>query len=886
MKKILVIDSNSWMHRAFHAIQFDLTAPDGRPTGAVFGYFNILGSTLAKIKPDAVIAAFDMGVPAFRTEALQQYKIHRPPTDPELKAQFPMVEALLKSMSIPVIKIQDYEGDDILGTVSRLAAEQGMFTYVASGDRDTYQLVDEHTSVVAHGSRGSEVRIMTPEAVEERYGVSPEQVIDYLGLKGDTSDNIPGLPGVGEKTAAKLLQEYGSLEEIYEAAKRGEVKGKLGEKIVDGIQLAEDSRKVATIDRFVPLEIDLEQVRFGEWDMHVMAKAFDELKMRNSFVKMNELARRTDTPAPAAVETPEAPKADTLSHEEACAYEDSLLGACNNVGLEISQGQATLFDSGITLALAERDDVKILEGDEAINALAALVKDRAFACSDIKESLRPIYPADTSLEAPIDLDAMDPKQAFDLSIAGYVLTPHLSDFSLDALVSSYLASEAGDIDLKNAEGRESEILSNRAQAIRRLSAVLSDTLQKEDLLSVFRDIEMPLAYVLLKMERAGIALDASVLHEINEELSSEIEQLTASIYAHAGHEFNIDSPKQLSVVLFEELGLKSGKKTKSGFSTDASVLEGLALEHAIAADILKYREYAKLRSTYLEALPKAVKGDGKIHTTFRQTVAATGRLASNNPNLQNIPIRTELGRRVREAFVPSEESWKLISYDYSQIELRILAHLSGDEGLIEAFNSGEDFHAATAARLFGLTPDMVDSGFRSRAKAVNFGIIYGQGARALSIQLGIPFDEAKAIIDRYYESFPRVRSFLDETVAFAKEHGYVKTAFGRIRHIPELKSKVFHLRAFGERTAMNMPMQGTAADLIKIAMINIDRRLKDEGFSARMLLQVHDELVFEAPVHEIERLNQMVIETMSSAGEFKVALNVSAAVGNNWAEAK
>lgn len=886
-KTLLVIDSNSWMHRAFHAIQFDLTAPDGRPTGAVFGYFNILSSTLAKIKPDAVIAAFDAGIPQFRFDALEQYKIQRPPTDPELKQQFPMVEELLRAMSVPVIKIEGYEGDDILGTIARLAAEQGMHTYVASGDKDTYQLVDENTWVVAHGYKSSEVKIMTPEAVEERYGIPPEQVIDYLGLKGDPSDNIPGIPGVGEKTASKLLNEYGSFEEIVAAANRGDIKGKLGERIVNDTKLAEDSRVVATIDRYVPLEIDLEAIKFGSWDKEVMAAAFDELKMKNSFIKLVEFVEGKPSlkVSPAQIDPTEVkPTAPTSFDFDACAYEDALVGECENIGVEVTAGQATLFDSGLHLALADSKTKNTYSGDEALNSLEKVVRNRSFACLDVRSVLSPLYEADTSVEARVDIDEFDSSRVFDVAIAGYVLSPHSPKFELEQLVSQYLESDSGIIDLKVSD--DAETLTNRAEAIRKLSAVLQDRLEKEDLLSVFREIEMPLSFVLLKMERQGIALDQSVLERMNEELSGEIDDLRASIIKHAGHDFNVDSPKQLAVVLFEELGLKAGKKTKSGYSTDASVLEGLAPEHAIAADILKYREYTKLRSTYLEALPRAVKGDGRIHTTFRQTVAATGRLASNNPNLQNIPIRTDLGRQVRQAFVPSQPGWKLISADYSQIELRVLAHLSGDEGLIEAFKSGQDFHAATAARIFGVEPGLVDSGLRSRAKAVNFGIIYGQGAHALSIQLGIPFDEARAIIKRYYMTFPRVRTFLDETIEFAKEHGYVKTAFGRIRHIPELSSKQHNIRAFGERTAMNMPMQGSAADLIKIAMIDVDKRLREENFASKMLLQVHDELVFEAPPHEVDRLSKMVEEAMSGVADFKVPLDVSLAIGDNWADAK
>lgn len=875
-RTVLIIDGNSWLHRAFHAISTPLTAPDGRPTNAVFGFLSILVKTLHEIKPDAVVAAFDAGRPAFRTEALEQYKMQRPPTDPSLKAQFPLIEGVLESMNIPVVKMKGWEGDDILGTLSREGEEQGYRVYLASGDRDIFQLITEKTSVVNSKKGVNDIVVMTPKAVEERYGVTPAQVPDFLGLKGDTSDNIPGVVGVGEKTAAKLLNEYGSLEAVLEAAQAGLVKGKVGQNLIEHAEDARTSCVVATIARDVPVELKLDDITFGSWNIKRMTEAFMELRLRNPLAKLIECSSETGC-LDAAIDEQTLDEVLTPEIRKASPFR----------GLVLVQKVQNLFDSAVYAALAQKgaeteEGMLTAEDDEAYELVARSLENEYVAVEDLKALDAIMYPPDSAEPARLDREKLESARIFDVSLAAYLLESNRKDYSLEALSSDYLSvpyqEDENDDDFTRAR--------KRAVRLTEVAAVLFDALKKENCLEVFDAIEMPLALVLADVEREGVAINATYLAELSAQGRAVLDGLQQEIYDLAGKEFNIDSPRQLGEILFVDLGLPGGKKNKTGYSTNAAVLEKLRTAHPIIEKIMQYREYNKLQSTYIDALPRLRGGDGRIHTTFNQTVAATGRLSSSNPNLQNIPVRTELGRQIREAFIPSHEGWSLLSVDYSQIELRVLAHLSQDKGLIEAFTSGADFHTATAARVFGVDPADVDSSLRSRAKAVNFGIVYGQGAHGLGESLGISRAEAKEIIDRYYAAYPRVKEYLNETVEFAKEHGWVETAFHRKRHIPELKSAAFNLRAFGERTAMNHPMQGTAADLIKLAMIAVAQRLKIDAFEARMLLQVHDELVFEVPQHEVESLSIMVSEVMGSVASFDVPLEVSVAFGPTWADAK
>ncbi len=888
---IAVIDGNSLIHRAFHALPESMTAPDGRPTNAAFGFVSMLVKMVQDLRPSGVIVAFDRGKPAFRTEALKQYKVHRPPTAESLKAQFPTVKQLLEALDVPIVEVDGWEGDDILGTLARRGEQAGLDVLLVTGDRDAFQLVTDHVKVVTTRKGITDIVIMGPEDVVERYGVTPVQVPDYLGLKGDTSDNIPGVPGVGEKTAAKLLQEHGTLEAVLEAARDGRIAGKVGQNLAEHEGAALASRTVATIACDVPVELDLSTVRFGGFDAGRIAHAFSELR----FTSLLERVLALRGPAWGAQETGDEPGVDAMRDATVAGLPQALLtgdaararvrgwidaGETSWLGIAFGETGDTLFCDTRDVAVAGPDATALFGEPDAPAVLSELFGSGRVASADAKALLQELCPPDES--APCDARALDIDAAriFDVGIAAYLLESNRSSYDVAGLSADYLGrplTEATD-DLPAAV--------SLARAVSDTAAELERRLDSDGSGAVFRDIEMALVPVLARMERAGVGIDTRVLEALAAQTRAGIDGLRTQIYEIAGCEFTIDSPKQLAEVLFEKLGLPPQKRTKTGYSTDASVLATLAPLHPIAEKVVSYRELTKLTSTYLDALPKMLGGDGRLHTSFNQTVAATGRLSSSNPNLQNIPVRTDLGRRIRSAFVPARSGDVIVSADYSQIELRILAHLSGDPGLIEAFTSGADFHAATAARVFGVDVADVEPGMRAKAKAVNFGIIYGQTAHGLAETLRIPNAEAQAMIDRYYAAYPQVRAFLDETIAAAHRDGFAVTMFGRKRRIPELRSSTYNLRSFGERTAMNHPMQGSAADIMKLAMIEVDRRLRADSYLSRMVLQVHDELVFEAPPGEVGRLSAMVSEAMGGVYDMSVPLDVSVASGPNWAEAK
>ncbi len=885
-RTIAAIDGNSLLHRAFHALPPTMTSPDGRPTNAAFGFVSMLAKLVQELHPDGVVVAFDRGKPAFRTEALACYKIQRPPTADELKVQFPMVKQLLEAMGVPMIEVDGWEGDDVLGTIARLAEEGGMHALLVTGDRDALQLVSDTVHVVSTRKGITDIVVYDPPAVLERYGVTPEQIPDYLGLKGDTSDNIPGVPGVGEKTAAKLIAEYGTLEAVLEAAPG--IKGKLGENLRAHAQDAEVSRTVATIRRDVPVDIDLETVRWGGFDASKVATAFGELR----FTSLLDRVLATDAAAGGAADATLDAAADTVAPggtagwtlvEGAAASERIAVWARADawLGVALDDGTAeSLFAVRRDLAVAHAGEVALVGGDGAAAAFDALLGEGRVAAADVKTLLRELCPPVAAARCDTSFDAADPARLFDCAVAAYLLESNRSDYGVAPLAADYLGRPLAE----PTEERSRAAI--EAHAVAELAPVLAERLAEDGSTEVFERIEMSLVPVLARMERAGVGVDTDVLASLAAETETRIAQMRERIFAEAGVEFNIDSPKQLGEVLFEKMDIPPAKRTKTGYSTDASVLRGLAASYPIAQMLMDYRELTKLTSTYLLALPRLLGEDGRLHTTFNQTVAATGRLSSSSPNLQNIPVRTELGRRIRAAFVPAEPGHLMVAADYSQIELRILAHLSGDEGLIEAFTSGEDFHAATAARVFGVSVEDVAPGERARAKAVNFGIVYGQSAHGLADSLKIGRAEAQEMIDRYYAAYPRVRAYLDEAVADAHRTGSSATMFGRKRRIPELKSSNYNLRSFGERTAMNHPMQGTAADIMKLAMIEVDRRLRAEGLSARMVLQVHDELVFESPAEEVAPLSAMAREAMSGVAELAVPLEVDVSSGPDWASAK
>ena len=877
-----------------------MTAPDGRPTNAAFGFMSMLVKLVADLKPDGVVVAFDRGKPAFRTEALAQYKVHRPPTADELRVQFPMVKVLLAAIDVPIVEVDGWEGDDILGTLAKRGHEAGLRVLLVTGDRDAFQLVGDGASVVTTKKGITDIVVYGPAEVLERYGITAAQVPDYLGLKGDPSDNIPGVPGVGEKTAAKLLQQYGTLEEVIAHAE--EIPGKLGENLRDHVGEALASRTVATISCDVPIDLDIATVEFGAFDPHAVAVALAELRFTSMLDRVLALRRTAGVSgegavsgaaaaAPtsggeAAAESAESPAGDApvvIANAAALPLVSAWVAAGDAwLGVVVDDGAGdSLFGEAREVAVASPSgEVALAVGSEADAVLGALWAGGRLAAADAKALLQEACPADEALSCDDAAIAVDPDRLFDIAVAAYLLESNRSSYELSALAADYLGSP-----LRDASGDlKASVI--RALATARLTPVLEARLVDDGSLPVLRDIEMPLVPVLARMERMGVGIDCEVLAGLSAEATGNIESLRAEIYELAGYEFTVDSPKQLSEVLFDKLGLPPQKRTKTGFSTDASVLAALAPVHPIAEKIVAYRELTKLKSTYLDALPRMLGGDGRLHTSFNQTVAATGRLSSSNPNLQNIPVRTEYGRRIRAAFVPAEPGDVMLSTDYSQIELRVLAHLSGDEGLIEAFTSGMDFHQATAARVFGVELDAVEPGMRARAKAVNFGIVYGQSAHGLAETLKITRAEAQGMIDRYYAAYPGVRAYLDETVASAHQNGFAVTLFGRKRRIPELASSNHNLRSFGERTAMNHPMQGTAADIMKLAMIEVDRLLRAERYRSRMVLQVHDELVFECPVDEISKLSEMVSAAMSGVVQLAVPLDVSVAYGPDWASAK
>jgi DNA polymerase-1 len=882
-RTIAAIDGNSLLHRAFHALPPTMTAPDGRPTNAAFGFVSMLVKLVQELHPDGVVVAFDRGKPAFRTEALACYKIHRPPTASELKVQFPIIKELLEALGIPILEVDGWEGDDILGTIARLSEEAGVRALLVTGDRDALQLVTDTVHVVSTRKGITDIVVYDPPAVFERYGVTPAQVTDYLGLKGDTSDNIPGVPGVGEKTAAKLIAEHGSLDAVLEAAPA--IKGKLGENLTAHAEDARVSRTVATIRTDVPIDVDLTSVTWGGFDSERVAEAFGALR----FTSLLDRVLATDSlEAPAgagggAGALVEASAASWTVLEDAAALDRLAVWApCGEwLGVALDDGTGeSLFAVRRDLAVACGEQVAVVGGEQSTRAFSTLLADARIAAGDTKALLHELCPPVSDGRCDLTFDAADPARLFDCALAAYLLESNRSAYTLDALAADYLGAPLPE----PTEDRGRAALEARAAAA--LAPVLETRLAEDASTGCFERIEMPLVPVLARMERVGVGVDTGVLAGLAEETRGRLAELRERVFAEADTEFNIDSPKQLGEVLFDKMGLPRSKRTKTGYSTDASVLSALAPDFPIAQLIMDYRELAKLTSTYIEALPRLIAEDGRLHTTFNQTVAATGRLSSSNPNLQNIPVRTEFGRRIRAAFVPAEPGHLMVGADYSQIELRILAHLSGDEGLIEAFTSGEDFHAATAARVFSVPVGEVDTGQRSRAKAVNFGIVYGQSAHGLADSLRIGRAEAQEMIDRYYAAYPRVRAFLDETVAEAHRTGVAVTMFGRKRRIPELKSSNYNLRSFGERTAMNHPMQGSAADIMKLAMIEVDRRLREEAFASRLVLQVHDELVFEAPPAEVERLSTLAREAMSGVTDLSVPLLVDVSSGPNWAAAK
>ncbi len=906
-----VIDGNSLMHRAFHAVPPTMNAPDGRPTNAIFGFLNMFLKMIDAFNPDGVVVAFDKGKPRVRMEMLPQYKAQRPPMDPDLHAQFPMIKELLTALNVPILQSEGWEGDDILGTMARLGEQAGCDMLLVTGDRDMYQLVTEHVNVVSTRKGLSDVAIMTPESVDDLYhGITPALVPDFYGLKGDTSDNIPGVPGIGPKKASALIAQYGSLDEVI--AHADEVKGKMGENLRAHIDDALLSRKVATIRTDAPVELDFEATSFPAYSADEVSAALGTLgitAMQNRFLaliggeggaaavssmfEMPTIERTAagDAEALAAVAS-EVSRAIEAGEWVAAVVDDdkeegALFGLTRTLWLATSKGLFAL-EEGDGASTAVVDGFNFAHGVIA-GVLARLFMEGRVASPDTKALLHELSPIDSSEPELMDPLAADSTRIFDTVVAAYLLDSDRSEFDEAYLADTYLQMALPAARGAEGAGEDAPAPAARTAALTlALVTPLRECMARENAANVFDGIEMPLVPVLAKMERAGMLVDSDRLRNLSEGLATQITEVERSIRDLAGDEtFNIGSPMQLSHVLFDVMGLptKGLKKTKRGYySTNAKVLSDLARDHEIVRLILDWREKSKIKSTYLDTLGPLRRGDGRVHTTYNQTITATGRLSSSDPNLQNIPTRSELGRTVKTAFSAGEGS-VFLAVDYSQIELRLLAHLSGDEHLVRAFNEGEDFHAETAARVFGVPVSEVTPDLRSRAKAVNFGVVYGISPFSLSQDIGVTVQEAKEYMDRYFATYTGVKQYMTDVVDKAREQGYVETLWHRRRALPELKSSNFNMRSFGERVALNMPIQGTAADIIKLAMVQVERRLEAEGLKARLILQVHDELVVECPIEEAPRASALLQEVMEHVVTLRVPLIADVSQGKDWESA-
>ena len=843
--KLLAIDGNSILNRAFYGIKL-LTNKKGQFTNAIFGFMNIYLRNIGDIKPDAVAVAFDLRSPTFRHKAVSYYKANRKGMPPELAEQLPRVKELLGLMGVKVVECEGYEADDILGTLSKLCSDSGNECFVLTGDRDSLQLIDDKVTVVL--ATNKENIYYTPDRFMEDYGFEPIKLIDLKALMGDSSDNIPGVAGIGEKTASSLIKEYGSVEELYEKYEDSSLTKGVKAKLAAGADSAKESKWLATIVRDAPIDTDLEDYKLGTPDTAAVSLMLSELEMFKLLDKLGISATEGTNAAPAAKE------------EEAPVINAKIADLTADVIEKLTDCEY-LFRDG-SLSLRSGDCVYNTDDEKLI--LQFFASDCSKATDDAKAHYRWAMAHGGELK----------NLRSDAAICGYLLNTSASDYAVDKLCAEYgvhYYSENFDL---------AELLS-----LRGLIKKLRTEIESEGMTELLEKVELPLTEVLASMEDSGVLIDRKGVEDFGTYLSEMIEETQQMIYDDAGHEFNISSPKQLGTVLFEEMGLPAKKKTKSGYSTNAEVLEELRSYAPIVDNVLKYRQYTKLNSTYVVGLLDKIAPDGRIHTWFRQTETRTGRISSTEPNMQNIPVRTELGAQMRKFFTAAEGK-TLIDADYSQIELRVMAHLCGDENMIEAFNSGEDIHTSTAAQVFDMPLFMVTPEMRSAAKAVNFGIIYGIGAFSLAKDIGTSVAKAKKYIADYLAKYPKVNEFMETTVDNAFKDGYVTTMFGRKRRIPELSSSNKMLQAAGKRIAMNTPVQGTAADLIKIAMINVYNRLKAEKLDAKLILQVHDELIIESDISCADRCAELLKEEMQGVYDMRVPLAVDVHQGRSWYDAK
>ena len=848
---LMILDGNSIVNRAFYGVR-PLNAPDGTPTNAVYGFLAILQRLLEEQKPDALCVSFDLKAPTFRHKAYEGYKAQRKAMPEELAQQMPILKEVLDQMGIRRYELEGYEADDILGTASRLCERAGWHCTIVTGDKDSLQLISESTTVCNVKTRmgQTETILYTPERFREEYGFGPKQMVDLKALMGDSSDNIPGVPGVGEKTAMDLVQRYGTIEEIYKDLSALDIKEGVRKKLAAGEESARKSFWLATILCDVPLDFKPEDNLWNRDYRPGLYELFKKLGFHKFIEKWGVVPAGEES---APEESPSLPRVD---------------GDEGNIEEMIAAAGAAPFVA--VLPLEGLDRLEFCDGKAVYTAAwnqcgegyNRLLK-RLFSPEIKKVSHNVKNLMGLLLAEGLDTEGF----LFDTALAAYLLEATDSDYSLPRISVRYA-------------GRELD----GAEAVFQLYRPLKEKLKELGMEELYYSIELPLCRVLADMEKTGFFVDRKALYDFGESLNSGIAALQESIWNEAGHEFNINSPKQLGQVLFDELMLPSGKKTKTGWSTNADVLEKLQGKHPIVDQVLEYRMLTKLKSTYADGLLKVISPDGRIHTNFQMTVTATGRLSSTEPNLQNIPVRKQLGAQIRKMFVAAP-GMCLVDADYSQIELRLLAHISGDETMRDAFLSGEDFHAVTASNVFNVPLSEVTPTLRSRAKAVNFGIVYGISAYSLAQDIGVWPSEAKAYMDAYLEKYHGVRDYMKSIVEQAREAGYVSTLYGRRRSLPELKSSNFNTRSFGERVALNMPIQGTAADIIKLAMVNVYRRLKEEKLRARLILQVHDELIVECPEDEAERVQEILKTEMEHTADLAVPLTVDAHIGHSWAEA-
>ena len=872
-QKLLLLDGNSLAYRAFFALPL-LTNDSGIHTNATYGFTTMLQKIIGEENPTQMLVAFDAGKTTFRHESFGEYKGGRQKTPPELSEQFPYIRKLIDAYNIKRYELDLYEADDIIGTLAKQAAAEGTEVIIVSGDKDLTQLVTDDITVYITRKGITDIEKYTPTHIQEKYGLTPLQIIDMKGLMGDQSDNIPGVPGVGEKTAIKLLKEHGTVEGLYEVVESLKA-SKMKEKLIENEELAHLSKKLATIYTEAPLTITLNDLSYEGPNEEQLLEVWKELGFKSLIDKSDFESEQTEQ-AELQFDVVESITEDMLQDVMAIhlEIENEHYHSCEALGFALTNGEKTIYAA-----------IDIIGENEALKAW-------------LEDDSKKKYMADSKAtqvmlqRLGIELKGIE----FDLLLAAYILKPSISGDDVATLAKEFGYQDVQSNETIYGKGAKwvvpaadvlADHVSRKAAAVWKLQPVLEEKLKANEQFELYKDLELPLAHILGKMESEGITVNADTLQQMGDELKQKLSLIEATIYEHAGEEFNINSPKQLGVILFDKLGLPVIKKTKTGYSTAADVLEKLQSKHEIVKHILSYRTLAKLQSTYIEGLTKEVHvADSKVHTRFQQALTSTGRLSSTDPNLQNIPIRLEEGRKIRQAFVPSKKDWVLFAADYSQIELRVLAHMCEDPALVEAFKQGMDIHTRTAMDVFGVEAEEVTSNMRRTAKAVNFGIVYGISDYGLSQNLDITRKEAALFIENYLQSFPGVKKYMDSIIEDAKKAGYVTTILNRRRYLPDITSSNFNLRSFAERTAMNTPIQGSAADIIKKAMIDMALRLEKEGLQTKLLLQVHDELIFEAPKEEIEILERIVPEVMENAIELLVPLKVDYSYGNTWYDAK